>query len=59
MGGLIGPDEAKAVSEAALDVPGADVEVMFMHEWGGLTRFASSHIHQSTWREDTGFRIPV
>jgi PmbA protein len=57
--GLIGPDEARAVAEAALDVPGADVEVLFMHEWGGLTRFANSSIHQSTWREDTGVRVRV
>jgi predicted Zn-dependent protease len=56
---LIGPDEARAVAEAALDVPGADVEVLFMHEWGGLTRFASSAIHQSTWREDTALRVRV
>ena len=60
MPGLIGPDEARAVAEAALDVPGADgVEVLFFHEWGGLTRFASSSIHQSTWREDTGLRVRV
>src|SRR2546428_4898052 len=30
-----------------------------MHEWGGLTRFANSSIHQSTWREDTGIRVRV
>ena len=30
-----------------------------MHEWGGLTRFAKSEIHQSTSREDTGFRVRV
>src|SRR5437870_3946011 len=30
-----------------------------MHGWGGLTRFASSAIHQSTWREDTGLRVRV
>ena len=54
MPGLIGGDETRAVSEAALEVPGADaVEVLLMHEWGGLTRFANSAIHQSTWREDT------
>jgi predicted Zn-dependent protease len=47
------------VAEAALDLPGADVEVLFMHEWGGLTRFASSAIHQSTWSEDTGLRVRV
>jgi PmbA protein len=55
---LIGPDEVRAVAEAAFDLPDADgVEVLFMHEWGGLTRFASSSIHQSTWREDTGVRV--
>src|SRR5437588_12706481 len=48
------------VAEAALDLAGADaVEVLFMHEWGGLTRFANSSIHQSTWREDTGIRVRV
>ena len=30
-----------------------------MHEWGGLTRFAKSEIHQSTFREDTGLRVRV
>jgi PmbA protein len=60
MPGLIGPDEARRVADAALNLPGADgVEVLFMHEWGGLTRFASSSIHQSTHREDTGLRIRV
>jgi len=60
MPGLIGPDEARRVADAALNAPGADgVEVLFMHEWGGLTRFASSSIHQSTHREDTGLRIRV
>jgi PmbA protein len=57
--GPIGPEEARAVAEAALDLPGADVEVLFMHEWGGLTRFANSAIHQSTWSEDTGLRVRV
>jgi PmbA protein len=60
MPGLIGPDEARRVADAALNVPGADgVEVLFMHEWGGLTRFASSSIHQSTHSEDTGIRVRV
>ena len=60
MPGLIGPDEVRAVAETALDLPGADdVEVLVMHEWGGLTRFAKSSIHQSTSREDTGIRIRV
>jgi predicted Zn-dependent protease len=56
----MGPDEVRRVAQAALELPGADaVEVLFMHEWGGLTRFASSSIHQSTWREDTGLRVRV
>ena len=60
MPGAVGPDEIRRVSQAALDLPGVDgVEVLFMHEWGGLTRFASSSIHQSTWREDTGTRVRV
>ena len=59
MPGLIGPDEVRRVAQAALDLPGAEVEVLFMHEWGGLTRFASSSIHQSTSREDTGIRVRV
>jgi PmbA protein len=60
MPGLIGPDDVRAVSEAALELHDADgVEVLFMHEWGGLTRFASSSIHQSLWREDTGIRVRV
>jgi predicted Zn-dependent protease len=60
MPGMIGPDEVRRVAEAALEIPGADgVEVLFLHEWGGLTRFASSAIHQSTSREDTGVRVRV
>jgi predicted Zn-dependent protease len=60
MPGPIGPDEVRRVAQAALEVRGADgVEVLFLHEWGGLTRFASSSIHQSTWREDTGLRVRV
>src|SRR5262245_19974115 len=30
-----------------------------MHEFGGLTRFAKSSLHQSTSREDTGIRVRV
>ncbi len=60
MPGPVGPEEIRRVSEAALDVSGVDgAEVLFLHEWGGLTRFASSSIHQSTWREDTGLRVRV
>lgn len=60
MPGLIGPDGVHRVAQAALEVAGVDgVEVLFMHDWGGLTRFASSSIHQSTWSEDTGIRVRV
>ena len=60
MAGLVGPEKARRVAGAALGIPGVDgVEVLFVHEWGGLTRFADSSIHQSTWREDTGIRVRV
>lgn len=58
MAGLIGPDEIRQVAGAALEVQGADaIEVLVIHEWSGLTRFAESAIHQSTAREDTGLRV--
>lgn len=58
MPGLIGPDDIRAVAEVALETPGVDgMEVLFLHEWGGLSRFAESAIHQSTWREDTVVRV--
>ena len=57
---VIGADGFRAVADAALELPGVDgVEVLFMHEWGGLTRFAKSEIHQSTSQEDTGLRVRV
>jgi PmbA protein len=56
----IGPDHLDRVAGAALDLPGADdVEVLQMHEWGGLTRFAESAIHQSTAKENTGIKVRV
>jgi PmbA protein len=60
MPGVVGPDEVRRVADAALETRGVDgVEVLFLHEWGGLTRFANSTIHQSTAREDTGLRVRV
>jgi predicted Zn-dependent protease len=60
MAGVVGPDEVRRVADAALELSGVDgVEVLFLHEWGGLTRFANSMMHQSTWREDTGLRVRV
>ncbi|MFL5799519.1 MAG: TldD/PmbA family protein [Actinomycetota bacterium] len=57
--GPVGADRARAVMEAALEAGGDAVEVLLFHSWGGLTRFADSAIHQSTWREDTSLRIRV
>ena len=60
MPGVVGPDEIRRVAAAALEIRGADaVEVLLVHEWGGLTRFASSSIHQSTSREDTDLSVRV
>jgi PmbA protein len=60
MPGLVGADGFLEVAGAALELGGVDgVEVLFLHEWGGLTRFASSRIHQSAVREDTALRVRV
>ncbi|MEX2459536.1 MAG: TldD/PmbA family protein [Actinomycetota bacterium] len=60
MPGPIGPDDLREIAGAALEVSGADdVEVLAIHEWGGLTRFARSAIHQNAWREDTGVKVRV
>ncbi|HZA60320.1 MAG TPA: TldD/PmbA family protein [Actinomycetota bacterium] len=60
MSDLIGRDEIRTITQPVLELKGADnVEVLFVHEWSGLTRFADSAIHQSTWQEDTGLRIRV
>ena len=60
MSDVLGPDEFRRIADGALSLVGADdVEVLLMHEWGGLTRFARSQIHQSIAREDTGLRVRV
>jgi PmbA protein len=60
MPGPIGTDTFQRAADAALELSGVDgVEVVCMHEWGGLTRFARSEIHQSTSREDTDIRVRV
>jgi len=59
-GALLGPDEFRRIADGALSLKGADdVEVLLIHEWGGLTRFAKSEIHQSIAREDTELRVRV
>jgi predicted Zn-dependent protease len=46
------------VAEGAIAAEGADdAEALVIREAGGLTRFASSRIHQSTWREDVSVRL--
>jgi PmbA protein len=56
----IGREDVLEVTQTALETDGAEaVEVLFAHEWGGLTRFADSSIHQSTWREDTLLKVRV
>ena len=60
MPGPVGPDAFHSAAEAALELAGVDgVEVVCMHEWGGLTRFARSEIHQSIAREDIDVRVRV
>ena len=40
---VLGPDAFRRIADGALSVSGADdVEVLLMHESGGLTRFANS-----------------
>jgi len=47
---------AEAV-DAALGVAADGIAVLAFHSCGGLTRYASSRIHQNTWREDVEFRV--
>jgi PmbA protein len=54
------PERLLETAEAALGVGGVDdVEALVMRRAGGLTRFASSRIHQSAWREDLSVRLRV
>jgi PmbA protein len=53
----IGRDRLAEITDAALKVGADGVQVLVFHSWGGLTRFASSRIHQNTWREDVEFRV--
>jgi PmbA protein len=55
-----GSERLLEVAEAALGTEGADdVEALVHRQAGGLTRFASSRIHQSAWREDLWVRVRV
>ncbi|MGH2783784.1 MAG: TldD/PmbA family protein [Actinomycetota bacterium] len=55
--GEIGRDQLGETARAALDVGADGIAVLAFHSVGGLTRFASSRIHQNTWREDVEFRV--
>jgi PmbA protein len=56
----MGSDRLLEVAEVALGTGGADdVEALVYRQAGGLTRFASSRIHQSAWREDLWVRVRV
>lgn len=56
----LGQDALHAIAARALEISGVDgAEVYLSHDWGGLTRFANSQIHQSHWREDTVLRVRV
>ena len=58
--GALGRDRFLEVAGPALEHPRLDgVEVLLLHDWGGLTRFAGSEIHQSTASEDTSLRVRV
>ena len=60
MSELLGADAARRIVEPALEAAGgADAEVVLLNDWGGLTRFADSSIHQSTAREERALRIRV
>ena len=56
-GAEIGEDRLAEAAGAALGVGADGVAVVAIHSTGGLTRFASSRIHQNTWREDVEFRV--
>src|SRR5438093_6229902 len=47
----------RELAATALKVKADAVQVLVFHSWGGLTRFASSQIHQNTWREDLEVRV--
>jgi PmbA protein len=53
----LGQERLAETAEAALKVGADGAFVMAFHTWGGLTRFASSQIHQNTWREDVEIRV--
>ncbi|MFN2642829.1 MAG: TldD/PmbA family protein [Actinomycetota bacterium] len=56
-GGPLGEERMREIATGALKARADAVHVLIFHSWGGLTRFASSQIHQNTWREDLEIRV--
>ncbi|HEX9695402.1 MAG TPA: metallopeptidase TldD-related protein [Actinomycetota bacterium] len=57
MSELLGPDRLAEAIEPALRTAADGTLVVAVHTAGGLTRFASSRIHQNTHREDLEIRV--
>ena len=57
MSRLLGPDRLADAIEPALRSAADGTLVVAVHSAGGLTRFASSRIHQNTHREDVEIRV--
>lgn len=62
-GVLLGEEGVQRLAEPALalaDEAGVDgVEVVVQRDWGGLTRFANSQVHQNVWTEDVAVSVRV
>ncbi len=57
MSRALGGDRLREIVAPALALQADGVLALAFHSWGGLTRFASSQIHQNTWREDVEVRV--
>lgn len=53
----LGQDRLADAAEAALKAGADGAFALAFHHWGGLTRFASSQIHQNTWRDDVEIKV--
>src|SRR6266566_8424141 len=54
---LLGPDRFEEAARIALGDGVDGALVLAFHSAGGLTRFASSQIHQNTWRESVSIAV--
>lgn len=53
----LGQDRLAEAAESALKVGADGAFALAYHQWGGLTRFASSQVHQNTWRDDVEIKV--